>query len=278
MDLTDINTLKKLLSEYKISPREGWGQNFLTSKNVLEQIIKTADIKKNDLVLEVGGGAGTLTQELAKRAKEITVIEKDPQLIPVLGHVLEGFKNIKIIKGDALKLEALPYSKGKKKWRIIANIPYWITGRFLRIVLESENPPTEIMLMVQKELAERICSQPPRMSLLSVSVQYYGKPKIIINNISPDNFWPASGVNSAVIKIIVGKKIRDAFKTKKFFTLIRAGFAHPRKQLRSNLKRAFTLSDPRVNDLFDTCKIKKTARAQELKLAAWSYLAEKIML
>src|SRR3989344_3379841 len=205
MDLTDINTLKKLLSEYKTSPREGWGQNFLISQKVLEKILEAADIKKNDVILEVGGGAGTLAQELAERAKEITVIEKDPNLIPVLEHILDKFNNVLIIKGDALKLKTLPYSRGRKKWRIIANIPYWITGRFLRIVLESKNPPHEIILMVQKEIAERICASPPHMSLLAASVQYYGAPEIIINNISPDNFWPASGVNSPVIKIKVAR-------------------------------------------------------------------------
>ncbi len=276
MDLTSINILKKILSDHNVVPREGWGQNFLISKKVLEQIINVADIKKNDVVLEVGGGVGTLTQELAARAKEVTVIEKDPYLMPVLERVLSEYKNVSLIKADALKLEALPYSQNKNKWRIIANIPYWITGRFIRIVLESKHPPTDIILMVQKEIAQRLCARPPHMSLLSVSVQYYGEPEIIINDISPDNFWPASGVNSAVIKIRVLKNKKNLPGDKAFFNLTRSGFAHPRKQLKSNLKRAFNLTDEQINTTFAVCGLKETARAQELSIQDWKCLLQEI--
>lgn len=282
LDLTDKKIVQTLLQKYGAAPREGWGQNFLISKIILEQILDAADIKKTDLILEVGGGAGTLTHELGSRAKEVTVVEKDPQLIPVLEHTLEGFGNIKIIKADALKLEMLPYSQGKNKWRIIANIPYWITGRFIRLALESSNPPSEIILMVQRELAERICARPPQMSLLSVSVQYYSEPKIIIDNISGNNFWPSSGVNSAVIKINVTrpepvervKNKKVVSEAEKFFRVVRAGFAHPRKQLRSNLKNALNLSYPELNDAFAACSIKETARAQELSVDDWRKLAK----
>jgi len=267
-----------LFAKHGITPRQGWGQNFLVSSTILEKIIEAADIKKTDRILEVGGGAGTLTQELARRAKEVTVIEKDPELVLVLKDALRGFKNVKIVEGDVLKLDALPYSQSKAPWRIVSNIPYWITGRFLRHALESKNPPTEILLMLQKEIAERICAQPPRMSLLAVSVQYYGTPEILINNILPDNFWPPSGVDSAIIKIKVGESIPPKKGSAKFFTVVRAGFAHPRKQLRANLKRALKLDSQTIDDCFTHYGIKTTARAQELSVRNWECLAAEIKL
>src|SRR3989338_8347416 len=176
-DLSSPKTVKEILTEYKTVPSKGMGQNFLVNKGALEKIIKSADLKKEDVVLEVGPGIGTLTQELAKSVSKVIAIEKDKKMIEILKETLKEFKNVEIIQGDILKLNPIPYTLNP--YKVVANIPYYLTSPLIRKFLEAPQPPSEMVLMIQKEVAQRICAKPPEMSLLAVSVQFYADTKII---------------------------------------------------------------------------------------------------
>ncbi len=239
MDLTSPKIIKELLATYGAVPNKVMGQNFLINKNALAKVINAAELKKTDTVLEIGPGIGVLTQELAQRTKKVIAIEKDRQMIEILAKTLKDFKNIEIISGDILKLDPRPYTLDPI-YKVVANIPYYLTSPLIRKLLESENPPTEIILMVQKEVAQRICAKPPNMSILAVSVQFYATPKII-SYISKGCFLPVPKVDSAIIKI-VPFKARGGQTPARFFEVVKAGFSQPRKQLAGNLAKSFNPS------------------------------------
>jgi len=252
------------------------GQNFLTSKNIVEKIIKAADIKPTDVILETGPGKGILTEALLKKAKKVIAVEKDPLLVDFLKQKFSNAKNLELIHGDILKIDhwkLIENCKLKiKNFKIVANIPYYITSHFLRKFLEAENQPELMVLMVQKEVAERIIAKPPKMNLLALSVQVYGQPKII-TKVSKNHFSPQPKVDSAIIKI--SNISRDFFNVrsstsnsleKRFFEIVKKGFAHKRKTLKNNLNLSKTE--------FLTKALKKRglsekARAQELSLEGW---------
>ena len=182
-------------------PNKRLGQNFLISQKVLQRIIQTAELSKKDTVLEIGPGLGTLTQALAQRVKKVIAIEKDKRMVEILKDVLGDYKNVEIIQGDILKDSpsdtVLPKHKDcirrtvldAPKYKVVANIPYYLTSPLIRLFLESIKPPQEMVLLIQKEVAQRICSRPPKMSLLAIAVQFYSQPKII-SYVSKKSFWP----------------------------------------------------------------------------------------
>jgi 16S rRNA (adenine1518-N6/adenine1519-N6)-dimethyltransferase len=216
-----------IFKKYGTKPLKYLGQNFLIDKSVLEKIINAADLKSDDIVLEVGPGLGALTIELVKRIRKVIAIEKDKTMYQILQKIL-NVKNAKLINADILKInmEKLKFNK------VVANIPYYITSPLIRGLLETETKPEEIILMVQKEVAQRICAVPPHMSILSVAVQFYGEPKSI-SFVSKNSFYPRPKVDSAIIKI-VPKRIPDV-DAKKFFALVKRGFSAKRKMLKNNL-------------------------------------------
>ncbi|MEK7130380.1 MAG: rRNA adenine dimethyltransferase family protein, partial [Patescibacteria group bacterium] len=194
MDLTDIAAIKSLCKQYGLYPSRERGQNFLISRDVLDDMIAAAGLKKDDIVLEVGPGFGVLTLELAQRVKKVIAVEQDEILIKALQENLdkENIKNVEIIEGNIIQVKSEKLKV--KSYRIVSNLPYQITSRFLRVFLsdegaETENKPQDMTIMVQKEVAERICAKPGAMSLLAVSVQFYGRPEIV-RNVSKDCFWP----------------------------------------------------------------------------------------
>ena len=253
MDLASEKGVKKLLDQYQLRPSKGLGQNFLVDKAVLAKIIETADLKANDVVLEIGPGLGTLTIELAKRVNRVIAVEKDLGMVEILKETTKDFKNIEIVHGDILKIsnsqfpifnfKFFPSWTGScrsgtiSNYKAVANLPYYIASPVIRKLLESKDPPKTMVLMVQKEVAQRICSQPPDMNLLAVSVQFYAEPQII-SFVPKDAFWPKPEVDSAIIKIIplinANKNLIDA---NHFFRIVKAGFSQPRKQLANNLRQ-----------------------------------------
>jgi len=313
MDLLLPQDIKALLSKYETRPSKGLGQNFLIDKKVLEKIIDCAELKSNDFVLEVGPGLGTLTQELAKRAGSVVAIEKDKTMIEILGETLKGFNNIKIIHSDILKSNILaspslrgvattkqsrtyeiaaspeaPRNDEIKKYKVVANIPYYLTSPLIRLLLENDPPagglPETIILMIQKEVAERICSKPGKMSLLAVSVQFYAEAKIV--SLVPKNcFWPAPKVDSAIIKITPrgptsrptgGQTSPDSTSPDLFFKVVKAGFSHPRKQLLGNLSEALELSKEKTFEWLSKNNISPTQRAETLSVENWKNLANSL--
>ncbi len=267
MNLTSAATIKELLSKYEAKPNKGLGQNFLIDKNILDKIVQAANIKNTDTVLEVGPGIGTLTQELAQKAKRVIAVEKDKSMIEILAETLSGFTNVEVINNDILKIEqSLPAG-----YKLVANIPYYLTSPLIRLFLEAQSKPKEIVLLVQKEVAQRICSKPGDMSLLAVSVQFYANCEIVFN-VSKNSFWPIPKVDSAIIKIIPAEKYKISAEL--FFKVVKAGFSHPRKQLIGNLSGQLNLPKEQVKDWLLKNNINSAQRAETLSVEDWVVLAK----
>ena len=271
------SALITLLKQHDIQPNKRLGQSFLIDKNILQKIIKTADISKKDTILEIGSGLGTLTKELAEKAKKVITIEKDAKLVKILEQELKDYDNIEIIQGDVLRSDLkMP---NLKLYKVVSNLPYYITSPVIRMFLESDNPPREMTLLVQKEVAQRICAQPrlrqsydgqSKMNLLALSVQFYATPKII-SYISKNCFWPVPKVDSAIIKMSDIKKPKG-IDTKKFFKLVKAGFSSPRKQLANNLERVLNIPRQQTKTALTQCNLSHQARAEVLTVKDWQYL------
>ncbi|MDO8486548.1 MAG: 16S rRNA (adenine(1518)-N(6)/adenine(1519)-N(6))-dimethyltransferase RsmA [Candidatus Staskawiczbacteria bacterium] len=265
-DLSSIKTLKEILAKYEIKPSKGMGQNFLVNKLALEKIIKSADLKSDDIVLEVGPGIGTLTIELAKTVKKVIAIEKDKYMCQILKETLKNYRNVEIINGDVLKTTIeLP-----KPYKLVANIPYYLTSPLIRKFLENHpnnKQPEEIILMVQKEVAQRICNSPPNMSLLAVSVQFYATAKII-SYVKKENFWPKPKVDSAIIKITPHKKAPQ-ISNELFFKIVKAGFSQPRKQLGNNLSKMLKIDKDTIFKILLLSDIEPKRRAETLSINDW---------
>ncbi|MEK7576446.1 MAG: 16S rRNA (adenine(1518)-N(6)/adenine(1519)-N(6))-dimethyltransferase RsmA [Patescibacteria group bacterium] len=211
------------------------GQHFLTSQKITEDMVTASFVTKKDVIVEVGPGKGILTHELAKHAKKVIAIEKDPRFIQPLKEMFKENKNIEIIEGDILDTHIT--KKLPKKYKLVANIPYYLTSRLLRIFLESAQKPQSITVMIQREVAERILAHPPQMNLLALSVLAYGTPRIV-QKVSRSHFKPQPDVDSAIITIT---NISDSFFKKNtisekiFFEITKKAFSKKRKMLRNSI-------------------------------------------
>jgi len=270
MNLLSRNEIKSLLIKYSSKPLKGLGQNFLIDRNILEKIIKSADIKPTDIVLEVGPGLGTLTQGLAKLAKKVVAIEKDKTMCEILKETIKDYKNVEIINADILhyKLQATSY-------KLVANIPYYLTSPLIRKFLEGKNPPQKMILMLQKEVAQRICAKPPKMSLLAVSVQFYADAKII-SYVSKNCFWPSPKIASAIIRISQIRTSLPQIDTNLFFKIVKAGFSQPRKQLAGNLSKMLKTEKTQIEKWLLNNNINPRQRAETLSIEDWKNLAYKL--
>lgn len=267
MDLTSKKTIKNLLSKYKIKPSKIMGQNFLVSRAVLQKIIGAADLKPSDIILEVGPGIGTLTQELAKKVEKVIAVEKDRQMCEILKETLRDYKNVEIVNDDILKIRTLENYLKIKNFKVVANIPYYLTSPLIRKLLEAEHKPELIVLTIQKEVAQRTCAKPPEMSILAVSVQFYADAEII-SYVSKNYFWPSPKVDSAIIKIIPRES--PAFAEKEaFLKIVKAGFSQPRKQISGNLAKALKLDKEKINNWLLKNNIGPKQRAETLSIEDW---------
>ena len=253
--------------------KKSLGQHFLHEKRVIEDIVRTSGVTKGDRVLEIGPGEGVLTLGLLKAGANVMVIEKDQRLVPILA---EKFK--KEIKNKQLKLvhkDILEWSveKIKKPYKLVANIPYYITGQILRLFLENKNQPDSMTLLVQKEVAERIVARDKKESLLSLSVKVFGTPKYI-KTVGRGAFRPAPSVDSAILNIenIEKNKLNNGLNEEFFFKIIHLGFAHKRKQLLSNLSSVYKKEN--LLEAFKTCGIDAKVRAEDVSLEKWLKLCE----
>jgi len=269
MSLFSPKIIKSLLKKYGTKPSRRFGQNFLVDKGSAGRIIEAAELKKGDTVLEIGPGAGTLTQELAKRVKKVIAVEKDREMTKVLKETLKAFENVEIFQGDILKMYPKYYIPNTK-YRIVANLPFHITSPVIRHFLETvEAKPQAMVLVVQKEVGQRICARPPRMSILAVSVQLYAEAKIV-GHIPKRNFWPRPKVDAAIIKITPLVKLRLAKKERGlFFGIVKAGFSHPRKQIANNLSKSLELNRVKVEKWLEENKIQPRQRAETLSVENW---------
>ncbi|MBC7260709.1 MAG: 16S rRNA (adenine(1518)-N(6)/adenine(1519)-N(6))-dimethyltransferase RsmA [Chloroflexi bacterium] len=266
--------IKALLRELELRPHKELGQNFLVDRHVLRRILAAAQVGPLDTVLEIGSGLGTLTEALAECAHRVIAVEVDQNLVAVLEKRLAPFANVEIIPADILSLDISRLLQEKDTgsvpvYKVVANIPYYITSAVMRHLLETAPQPQLIVLMLQKEVAQRITAKPGQMSLLAVSVQFYGQPRLIAR-VPASAFYPVPKVDSAIVRIDPHEQLpleRDEVGS--FFEVVRAGFAQRRKQLRNALVHGLGLSMEHVTRAMREAGIDEQRRAQTLSISEW---------
>ncbi|MDD3887947.1 MAG: 16S rRNA (adenine(1518)-N(6)/adenine(1519)-N(6))-dimethyltransferase RsmA [Patescibacteria group bacterium] len=257
-----------------IYPNKVLGQNFLENEKIVDKMLSVANLSSEDLILEVGPGQGAITGKLLNKVKQVIAVEKDPELVKYLENKFKNTKNLKIISGDILQQQYSIFNI--KYYKIISNLPFYLTSRFLRVFLELENKPTMMVLIIQKEVAQRICDQPPHASLLSNSVQFYAKPEII-DFVPKENFNPIPEVDAAIIKINVFKEPKIKVKdVNEFFKILKIGFSQKRKQLHNNFSSSLHINKEEAKKLLQKAGIDPERRAQTLSLEEWAEIYEEV--
>ena len=302
----------RLLEQWDLRPSKGLGQNFLVDPAALEKIVAAAGLTPDDVVLEVGAGLGTLTRRLAQEAGRVVAVELDQRLIPVLESVLADLDNVTLVQGDILELDPTvlvnqgsgsreqgagireqgPASRDhgprttdhgprisiqpptfNLQYKVVANLPYYITSAVLRHLLEAALKPQRMVLTVQREVAERIVAKPGQMSLLAVSVQFYGQPRLLFR-LKPGSFYPSPEVESAVVRVDLHPTPPvPVEETAAFFRVVRAGFAQRRKQLRNTLAAGLKQPPEEVADRLREVGVDPRQRAEALSLEEWARVA-----
>ena len=303
--LTNVDYLKNYLRSHNFKPRDYMGQNFLIDEEVLAKIISVSELKSSDVVLEVGPGLGVLTQELLPRVKQVIAVEKDQKLLEILklqffpsplwGEVpyLTGRRGL--IKGGGSQESPppnLPHSGGgttprnnlilinqdilrfnlsehiQEPYKVVANIPYYLTSKLFQYLLEQKNKPTLIVLMIQKEVGERVVASAGDLSVLGISVQIYADVEIAAS-VSKTSFWPVPKVDSVVLKITPKNKYPEIQDRKLFFRIIKMAFSGKRKQIQNSLSHGLQISKEVVGDLLVRSEIKPSDRPQDLSIKQW---------
>jgi 16S rRNA (adenine1518-N6/adenine1519-N6)-dimethyltransferase len=248
-----------------IKPNKSLGQHFLVDRPSLEAIMDAAEVNPDDTVLEIGPGLGVMTRPLTRLAGRVIAVETDPILAGLLRRDAPG--NLEVVEQDILEFDLRRLPAG---YKVIANIPYYLTSKIFRLLVESPNPPSVMSMLIQKEVAERITATPGKMSMLALSVQFYGRPELV-RLVERHKFWPPPEVDSAVLRVTLTGPAFKADPTK-LFRLMKAGFGEKRKQLKNSLAGGLNLSSELASELLTTAKLKPTARAQELDLGNWERL------
>jgi 16S rRNA (adenine1518-N6/adenine1519-N6)-dimethyltransferase len=270
INLPDLNVVE-LLKSHGIQPDKRLGQNFLIDPSYLHRVADAGNISKDDTVLEIGAGLGSLTRLLGLQAKEVFAVELDADLIPILEQVTIPFPNIHIIHGDILQIGPgeLTTSTG---YLVVANIPYYITSNLIRHLLTGHTRPRRVVLTIQREVAERICAQSDKLSLLGLSVQVFGDP-VILSRVPAGAFYPVPKVDSAIIRIeMYPAPIIPTDQLDTFFLIAKAGFSQKRKMLRNSLSAGLRLDRSTIEDLLVEADIEPQRRAETLTLDEWKSL------
>lgn len=257
------------------TPKKSLGQNFLRDPQLLEKIVALAELPADSTVLEIGAGTGALTRALARQAGRVLAVELDDRLIPPLRQMFADHPHVEIIHGDILTLD-LSERLRDTPYAVVANLPYYITSAVLRHIFEHLPRPQRVVVTVQREVAERLIAGPGDMSLLAVSVQFYGQPRIVLR-LSAGAFWPPPDVDSAVVRIDVYERPPvDVPDEALFFRVVRAGFSQKRKQLRNALSAGLGLSKAATEALLQAAGIDPRRRAETLSLDEWAALARAV--
>lgn len=275
-----LSKTREICKMFEIKPARSKGQNFLINEKIYDEIIKAAQIDKQDTVLEVGPGLGFMTAKLAKAAGRVIAVELDDKLASYLQMAVDAqdLENVEIINQDILKLNLSEHIPVGEPFKVVANLPYNITSIFLRSYLSAARPPKSMTLMLQKEVADRMVAAPPDMSVLAVSVQYYCQSEII-REVKAGNFWPEPEVDSAIIRMVVRARPIE-FKNnseqlavdKIFFRLVRSGFSSKRKMLKNNLAAGLKMRSQELEKELVKLGLDPKVRAEELSLENWQKL------
>lgn len=277
-NLSDIITIKSILSRHGFSFSKSLGQNFLINPDVCPQMAMYSGAKSGVGVIEIGPGIGVLTKELCSLASKVVAVELDKRLIPVLNETLEDYDNIKIYNEDVLKLDLNKLIKdefGDMEVVVCANLPYYITSPVIMKLLEEKLAVSSITVMVQKEAAERICADvgTRKCGAVTVAVNYYAKPHMLFEVLS-DSFIPSPKVDSAVIKLDVLSQTPVAINDeKKFFAVVKAAFSQRRKTISNSLSSGLSLDKKVIYDVLQKCDIPQNIRAEQLKMEQFADIA-----
>ena len=280
-NLTDINYVKSVLSRHGFTFSKALGQNFLVNPSVCPRMASMCGADSTTGVIEIGPGAGVLTNELAAVSRKVVAVELDKRLLPVLEETLSSRSNVKVINADAMKLDfhrliREEFPEGKVV--ICANLPYYITSPILMRLLEERLPVEAVTVMVQKEAADRICAAPGtrESGAISAAVHYYCDPELLFR-VSPGSFIPAPKVDSAVIRLNIKKEppVKAADEAL-FFRVVRASFCQRRKTLPNSLSAGLSIPKAAVTEALQSAGIKLTARAEEMTLEQFALIADSI--
>ena len=280
MDFISPAEIKRIASRYGFVFKKGLGHNFLSSQSVLEEIADAAEIE-NEGVIEIGPGFGVLTNELAKRAEKVLALEIDERLIPILRDTLSEYDNVKVINKDVLKTDIAELIKsefGDKRVSVAANLPYYITTPIITSLIENRLPLKNLVVMIQKEVADRITAQPGTKDYGAISVlcQFYTKPELICN-VGAELFVPPPKVDSAVVKMAFRDEPAVEVKDEKmFFRTVKAAFSQRRKTLLNCLAANFPINKSDLTQIMESVDISPSRRGETLSLEEFAKLAEAI--
>jgi 16S rRNA (adenine1518-N6/adenine1519-N6)-dimethyltransferase len=270
---------RQLLRQFDVKPKKSLGQHFLIDETVLERILSAAEISPGDIVVEVGPGLGILTEGLAKQGAQVIAVELDSKLVALLKRRLAAFPDVEIIHADILKVTPRQILQNKlavpalfQGYKVIANLPYYITSPLLRHFFEALIQPSEMVVMVQKEVGEAMVATPGNMSLLSVKTQFYSKPSII-SYVPATSFYPTPKVDSVILRLdVYSQPPIDVPNAASFFDVVMHGFSSRRKQLRNSLAHSLDMPPSQVNLLLENTGIEGNRRAETLSLEEWREL------
>ena len=267
---------RQLMKRHHIRPDKSLGQNFLFHPQSLRKVVEAANLHGDETVLEIGAGLGSLTRMLAQTAARVIAVEFDRRIMPALREAVAGYPNVQIVAGDIMQIP-LDDLLGDHHYQVVANIPYNITSALLRKLMETQHPPRQIVLTVQKEVAERVVALPGEMSLLALGVQIYGRPQIV-GTIAAGSFFPSPRVDSAILRIDLPES--DPYPeeiVEAVFKLARAGFEQRRKQLKNSLEHGLHLNSEQVETMLENAGIDPRRRPQRLSVPEWAGLARQYL-
>jgi 16S rRNA (adenine1518-N6/adenine1519-N6)-dimethyltransferase len=270
---------RQTLRQFGFKPKKRLGQHFLIDEAVLERILSAAGISPGDIVVEIGPGLGILTEGLVKQGAKVIAVELDSKLVASLKKRLAAFPDVKIIHADILKVTPrqllqnnLHASEFVRGYKVVANLPYYVTSPVLRHFLEAQPQPSEMVVMVQKEVGEAIAATTGKMSLLSVKTQFYSKPTII-SYVSAASFYPPPKVDSVILRLnVYSQPPIEVSDVAGFFDIVMHGFSSPRKQIRNSLAHSLEMPPSQVASLLKKAGIESKRRAETLSLEEWREL------
>jgi len=266
--------LKQLLRKSGLKAKKGLGQHFLVDQSVLGVILEAAELSAQDTVVEVGPGLGILTFELARRAGKVIAVEIDSKLASILKARVASARNINIVNADILKVDLPRLLEGEERYKVAANLPYYITSPILHYFVGASPRPSLMVVMVQKEVGEAIVAASGKMNLLAVSLQLYTRPRII-SYVPAESFYPSPRVDSAIIRFdFLPEPAVRVDDVNGFFCVVRGGFGSPRKQLRNSLAQGLDLPPFEAALLLEKAGIEPQRRAETLSLDEWAGLYE----
>ncbi len=275
--MTLLEHTQQLCKKLGVRPDKKSGQCFLVDAQVLDRLMREAGVTSGDTILEVGGGFGVLTERLTHKAGKVIVVEMDKKLSEYLG--VQHLNKVEVVNNDILKMSPEELGLENKGYKVVANLPYQITGKFLKkFVGEIASKPSEMTLMLQKEVAERITAQAGAMSIIAVAVQYYMEVQYLFT-VPRTSFYPQPNVDSAVVRLRMKRTLPlNVQEEKKLFQIVRIGFAARRKQLKNNLSAGLHVSVSEADAMVKNVGFSSTIRAQELSVKDWIQLTKSLKL